>query len=93
MAAFQLSVDQAIEVSNFPITTLDTKHVIERLLSVGTQRYEALEKPPEGATQEAISLSEKLKQEWQESLATLRLRAAEAEQAHKASVMGQPLHE
>ena len=93
VAAFQLSVDQAIEVSNFPITTLDTKHVIERLLSVGTQRYEALEKPPEGATQEAISLSEKLKQEWQESLATLRLRAAEAEQAHKASVMGQPLHE
>ena len=92
VAAFQMSLDMAVEVTSFPISSLDTKDVIERLLAVGSQRVEAIDRAPEGATPETVATSERQKQEWQELMPTLRLRAAEAEQAHKAAVAGAPLH-
>lgn len=91
VAAFESTVESAIELTAFPLGSVDTPDYVEAVMRTGAAQAEALA-PPEGATDEARALAAALLQTWNEIARGLALRAAECEGSLRTSTEEARVH-
>ena len=87
VAQFEATVDRAIELTAFPVPSVDTAEQLSHLLAEGNAQAEGLERPaPEGASDEAKGEAADLLLTWREIVPAINLRTAECESDSRASV-------
>ena len=80
VAAFEATVDRAIELTAFPVPTVDTSEQLTELLRAGNVQARGLEKPPpQGATAASKAEAEDLLISWREIQPAISLRTSECE--------------
>ena len=93
VAAFSASVDEAIELTSFPIPSIDTIKLIEDLMASGSKQLDGLFPSPEGAGPGSVAEAEDLKSKWTDLLSMLSMKMAEYTNKQRAKISGDPLQE
>ena len=91
VASFALVVEDAVELTAFPIPSIDTVKTIKDLTATGTAQGDELMPAPEGADPSSIERAEFLKVKWTQLLSMLSMKAAEYESVRRASISAGPL--